>query len=1108
MKARSQIIKALLLALGLCLIAIPSHALDYPHTFHPSTLDYIVDCQDCHWVHGGVPWSTTYANPDETYNNNLCLDCHTGSPGTDEATHSSIQVDGSYRDWSIECTTCHDPHSHNQPDVYGSASYLDSGDSDLIANLNEITMTGAGWQADEFAGMMVIPDTSDPFYVYQITSNTTDTLTVNGPMVQRYGAPHLTIGNSYNFAIIYGRLVRSALRNAPDMDTCEVVANEFVCGTTTSPTVRHFNKTGDKSMADGDGIYDGVCEVCHNKTTYHRSDNIGATHNASADCADCHKHLEGFEVPASRCNSCHGFPPIVNTVGPPTGLADDPGNSGSTGSSFAGAHAIHVTTEGIGCGYCHLKSAGSGTTHNDLSPYTVTMGFSLFAGLFEGGTYKGQTGVSYDATSTSPVTDVSTQDDSLTCATIYCHSDVQRQSDGADIPDSYATPAWDGAVLCGDCHKADGVQGQGNLMDNIAHTPHTGYTNGGCTKCHDNTGLGDLHANGNIDVNFDDAVLPDGAYSQSPNHPGGGYGSCSNVQACHGTGTASTPNWGVDTFKCGQCHLGSADDVDDFVFDNGTLANINDNEWGHSGHGRTSSTYDASGNPAANLPGAAGAGDQCQYCHDKSITHGDSNNPFRLKDHALGNGWNDVCLICHASSQSGYDPPGVEALKTATKKINKWHDGDKHASSTNDGGMLCFDCHDPHGDRKSTPSGNIMMIQRAVTVDKADVYGTPLTTKSPDFIDRIKVDPPDGYNSFAKEAPDFGTSGDYVGICQVCHEQQTDYHRNNSSYGKPQDHNEGLTCTTSACHEHSITSTIDNLAFAKPSDDSCSSCHSDSGGPAGSDSGHNAHVQTPYIGSLSDGDYGNYGTNNWYYFDNTSGTPDMGCGYCHPRDLSVHNNGSKNLGFDPTDTGAAGTLKALYDPVENYAQTPGVSVTCSSTYCHSTGYINPGTGKYVYVDSPDWYGGTFAGIAEDRCAGCHGNSPNSTDATAGQRVGSLSHYNPDFTGTGEEGGHFVSIHYNNIYDDDGAGLVENPASTLNAHGDASNLSTIINCDTCHYDTVVDSFNDQNTVCKTCHDDATASFRGDLDIKAGSTTHIDGRLMLPLNPVSLLYQGRR
>jgi hypothetical protein len=52
---------------------------------------------------------------------------------------------------------------------------------------------------------------------------------------------------------------------------------------------------GPNSYADGDTVYDGVCEVCHTETVYHRNNPSGDhTHNAGTKCTGCHVHDYSF----------------------------------------------------------------------------------------------------------------------------------------------------------------------------------------------------------------------------------------------------------------------------------------------------------------------------------------------------------------------------------------------------------------------------------------------------------------------------------------------------------------------------------------------------------------------------------------------------------------------------------------------------------------------------------------------------------------------------------------------------------------------------------------------------------------------------------------------
>jgi len=60
--------------------------------------------------------------------------------------------------------------------------------------------------------------------------------------------------------------------------------------------------TGANSFADGDATYDGICEVCHTQTRYHRRDGSGFANHSSGgnksgkDCTACHTHYSGFAI--------------------------------------------------------------------------------------------------------------------------------------------------------------------------------------------------------------------------------------------------------------------------------------------------------------------------------------------------------------------------------------------------------------------------------------------------------------------------------------------------------------------------------------------------------------------------------------------------------------------------------------------------------------------------------------------------------------------------------------------------------------------------------------------------------------------------------------------
>jgi hypothetical protein len=65
-------------------------------------------------------------------------------------------------------------------------------------------------------------------------------------------------------------------------------------------------RTGTNSFADGDTVYDGVCEVCHTSTRHHRNNGSDDTsHFDGDDCASCHLHSNEFSVTGAQSHDTH-----------------------------------------------------------------------------------------------------------------------------------------------------------------------------------------------------------------------------------------------------------------------------------------------------------------------------------------------------------------------------------------------------------------------------------------------------------------------------------------------------------------------------------------------------------------------------------------------------------------------------------------------------------------------------------------------------------------------------------------------------------------------------------------------------------------------------------
>ncbi|MFQ5429742.1 MAG: cytochrome c3 family protein [Phycisphaerae bacterium] len=109
--------------------------------------------------------------------------------------------------------------------------------------------------------------------------------------------------------------------------------------------------TGANSFDDGDpAVNDGICQVCHTSTTYHRYDGSGVPHNDGADCTSCHPHDSGFlPVGGSSCIACHSSP-----QGPRPAVVNPDGSGGH--------HLLGGVLTDADCVECHDTSQHQGGT--------------------------------------------------------------------------------------------------------------------------------------------------------------------------------------------------------------------------------------------------------------------------------------------------------------------------------------------------------------------------------------------------------------------------------------------------------------------------------------------------------------------------------------------------------------------------------------------------------------------------------------------------------------------------------------------------------------------------------------------------------------------------
>ena len=214
---------------------------------------------------------------------------------------------------------------------------------------------------------------------------------------------------------------------------------------------------GSHSFADGDVVYDGICEVCHVSTSYHRNSVEGDhTHHAGEDCTVCHTHPNGFSHGGGgggECGDCHGH---------------DDGWGGGTYSGSTVSHSTHTEDDSddlrgpnIDCDVCHdaadFPYFASGTDGNGDGKYDLSETDVCDVCHSPGGMYDGLNDPAIGAKSNWEDGVYSGYDlvpgKETWC--VGCHDDDPAAIDGADAPNVslfWTAGHGRGAIQCEDCH--------------------------------------------------------------------------------------------------------------------------------------------------------------------------------------------------------------------------------------------------------------------------------------------------------------------------------------------------------------------------------------------------------------------------------------------------------------------------------------------------------------------------------------------------------------------------------------------------------------------------------------------------------------------------------
>jgi predicted CxxxxCH...CXXCH cytochrome family protein len=761
------------------------------------------------------------------------------------------------------------------------------------------------------------------------------------------------------------------------------------------------------------GVASNDCTRCHSYPP--AAPTAGYTHynKLPTDCNSCHNNVNlagtGFIDPSLHvngtidggCVSCHGNPPIDTA-----GLTIPALNALSPAN--AGGHNAHLLNPAIAnnCYACH-----NGYT-SQMPSNTLQMGFNAYGGKVTSGTFYGYStltnNVYVSSSAGTTVRRTNNAADQNTCASVYCHGGGTATKPviggGTNI-----VPGWEfGAaeVTCGTCHGVSTTSAP-TAGSHARHALSGGTSLGlSCDVCH-GVKVNNYHVNGSVEWSLkrsDSRIGPLATYNNLSSGGTGNIGPSAVFSSCSNLYCHSNVQ-GAGGIGAPSAYTTQQWGVAAPLGCAACHKDMASDASGTGSHPRHARTQGYSCNSCHNAAGSTTA-KHADHSIDISFSGGAAGTSYTAGSHQAGSGAYGSCSAsyCHSNVQ-GANGSGVP---TSYKTTPAWG---------NAAALACSACHT---DMTTSGSGTHLKHTASYLCATCHSGAGHDTTKHAD-----------GYIDVTFSGAGAGTT--YT---------QARTAAGSDGYG---------TCSNIACH-YNGSATWGGASLA------CVSCH-----PLATLQANGAHGK--HISAAPT--FYNYTANR-----STAGAYDFGCSNCHPLDpLNNHANGSVNVTLNATNTGGGGNVGSLR--ARNNATADGlaagngpsgiygttkVSVRCSAAYCHSNGYA----ANLQYMITPDWYGPAYTG---DKCAMCHGNSPNANDPV--NQPGSPAHYSKNFLGFANvSGGHLRGIHTNQIFTGS-AGLAPVGNTTTGSHGNAG-TSTTINCNICHNKTVTSSANDKNMACVSCH----------------------------------------
>jgi predicted CXXCH cytochrome family protein len=702
-------------------------AIDAPHNASNN-----VSCGSCH---GAVLLDSPFWGGSGSYDQ-LCLSCHTAPFGEYSdinaplvKTHSSLTTSNKYGDWTRECRNCHDPHYQRQKNYKptdASRLYLATGtimacvyNGNGTSTLTYSTITyKTGWDSTkltkktgDYRRTILFPNVNKLGYNYPLVA--IDTV---GKRITVTGDATVYLYPPTTFAATYGQYIKDIMDISAD-------------GSGNNKPVKFFDQTGTNSFADGDTTYNGVCEVCHTRTTHFRYGGSGTDQhhmnvgNADAtNCISCHPHTNGFAHGGgggTSCDSCHGNSGSHyrhTDVDPPATSCDDCHNIDSY-PKFADNQDLTNTTV---CNTCHSPDGA----FNGVSDAVIGAKDNWPEGAYQSGTYPTALRAGKEKW----------------CA--GCHDNVPSVVKGTTAPDIVGDNSTYGYYLDAHGDTGYGVSRQGVSYSkgeclhchDVSQTGHGGQlfnrSVGFCLKCHDNTTTYATTAIKNRSYSYRagnySADTLDSIEKFYTNPPNISSHSLTNIK------TFINGKWGYDANSnaCAACHNPHRVQGDPE----------------HSDAAKSSGTR---GYPVArpsehstnynNLWGDDASEKMNNYTADYQAPYRSGGATYEPDGSAITNGSNltDYATFCTDCHNTTYTTINSTPLRRNVKVID-WNT-EKHGKGNgnaalispyttgNNYAMSCTDCHEPHG------SANLYLTRKEVNNGIVSVTGNPMETKGTEW---------------------------------------------------------------------------------------------------------------------------------------------------------------------------------------------------------------------------------------------------------------------------------------------------------------------------------------------------------------------------------------